>query len=302
MPVLSRSAPAVESRPVVPCVYCRRDIPASSFVFLSAARRLMSASCPSCSRRTTLTAATWRRWSGVRLPIPTHSVADLTVAGHYIPSSPRGEPIAGDFFDVVELEADRTLIAVGDVSGHGADAAERMISLRSATRALSLDGQSPTEVLARLDRLQSDGDPEDIATIWLGMYYPSTGVLRYASAGHLPPVIAGFGDRTILLSEATAPPLGTGVVGANAPVEEIFLPAGAYLVAFSDGLIERPDRDLEQQLHLLREVVERAYRQQGVGTTPQELVSAIIGELVPNAAAARDDVCVLVLRRDAPEL
>lgn len=50
---------------VVPCLYCREQIPAASFVFWSSTRRLMSATCPSCRRRVTLTTATWRRWRAV---------------------------------------------------------------------------------------------------------------------------------------------------------------------------------------------------------------------------------------------
>jgi len=48
---------------VLPCVYCRADIAADDFVFWTAARRLLSATCPHCKRRVTLAAATWRRWS-----------------------------------------------------------------------------------------------------------------------------------------------------------------------------------------------------------------------------------------------
>lgn len=53
---------AAHDRPSVPCVYCRGPIPASTFVFWSNARRLMSATCPECDRRVTLVTSTWRRW------------------------------------------------------------------------------------------------------------------------------------------------------------------------------------------------------------------------------------------------
>jgi hypothetical protein len=54
----------------VPCIYCRDPIPAESFTFWSSTRRLMSATCPTCSRRVTLTAATWQRW----VAVPVHAV------------------------------------------------------------------------------------------------------------------------------------------------------------------------------------------------------------------------------------
>ena len=49
--------------PTVSCVYCREQIPADTFAYWSSARRLLSAACPACRRRVTLSAATWRRWS-----------------------------------------------------------------------------------------------------------------------------------------------------------------------------------------------------------------------------------------------
>jgi hypothetical protein len=48
--------------PAVPCAYCRSPIPAESFTYWSAARRLLSAPCPDCHRRVTLAATTWQRW------------------------------------------------------------------------------------------------------------------------------------------------------------------------------------------------------------------------------------------------
>lgn len=50
-------------RTVLPCVYCRADISADDFEFWTAAHRLLSATCPHCQRRVTLTAVTWRRWA-----------------------------------------------------------------------------------------------------------------------------------------------------------------------------------------------------------------------------------------------
>jgi hypothetical protein len=60
--------PTITSRalvvgPTVPCVYCRRPISAATFAYWSAAKRLLSADCPTCQRRVTLTAGAWRRWS-----------------------------------------------------------------------------------------------------------------------------------------------------------------------------------------------------------------------------------------------
>jgi hypothetical protein len=60
-PILVTPLPAVVG--MMTCVYCREPIPADVFTYWSAAKRLLSAACPSCRRRVTLSAATWRRWS-----------------------------------------------------------------------------------------------------------------------------------------------------------------------------------------------------------------------------------------------
>lgn len=54
--------PADDLQIGVPCVYCRRLIPAATFAFRSDAKRLLSAKCPGCERRVTLTTSTLRRW------------------------------------------------------------------------------------------------------------------------------------------------------------------------------------------------------------------------------------------------
>lgn len=288
--------------PSVPCTYCRTPMPAASFSRGSAAKRLLCAACPGCDRRVTLATATWRHWSGLAdaalagTPTVMPRIGGVSLAGRCIAAGPAGEPVGGDFYETIWLDPTRLFIAVGDVAGHGAPAVTRMAQLRDATRALAMNDSSLPEILRRLDRMQGSLDPEDIATIWLGMYDPQTGRLTYASAGHLPPVIAGRVVPPALLEEATAPPLGTGVVGKLASVEEFQLPVGGVLVAYSDGLIERPYCDIEGQLDLLRETLLRATTR--VEPTPEELVTEILREFVPSPAAARDDVCVLVLRRD----
>lgn len=225
------------------------------------------------------------------------AIGDLSMAGRYIPSGPHGESVAGDFFDVFRLHPSRLLIAVGDVAGHGVGAFARMTWLRAATRAFSLAETSPGEVLRQLDRIQSRFEPEDIATLWVAMYNPQSGLLSYASAGHLPPVLAHPGGTAVLLEEAGAPPLGTGAVAQHVAEHEIRWPAGAVLVGFSDGLIERPGADLDDQLAALRGVVELVNRQHGDDESPDALVDLILGAMVPDPDRARDDVCIMALRR-----
>lgn len=62
--ILEPTGAVASAGQTVPCVYCREPIAADKFSYWSPARRLLSAACPACQRRVTLSEATWRRWSG----------------------------------------------------------------------------------------------------------------------------------------------------------------------------------------------------------------------------------------------
>jgi serine phosphatase RsbU (regulator of sigma subunit) len=224
------------------------------------------------------------------------AVADLDFAGRYVPAGAGPEPVAGDFYDLLVLDADLVAVIVGDVAGHGAAATARMHQLRAATRAYAIQQPGPATVLERLDRFCARLDPEAVATLWYGEYRRSTGTLTYASAGHPPPVLTSHGDATTLLDPATSPPLGAGD-GHSAPEHQVVLSAGAILVAYSDGLVERRGTDLEEQIALLQTIVEAAChpdRPAGADSIAAEILAA----LVPDPETAEDDVCLLVVRRE----
>jgi serine phosphatase RsbU (regulator of sigma subunit) len=221
----------------------------------------------------------------------------VVIAARCYPSGRRGEPIGGDFFDVFGLGAARTLIAVGDVVGHGVAAAGRMVALRDENRRLALLGLSLGEVLRRLDLMECRQGPEEVATLWLGIYDRTTNCLEYASAGHPPPVLAGVGGCTRLLAEASAPPLGTGQVDRHVLVDRVPFAAGALLVAYSDGLIERAHLDLENQIEALRRIVEQVYSPGLSQTDLERLVEQVLQRLPHNPVDAPDDVCILAVYR-----
>jgi hypothetical protein len=184
-------------------------------------------------------------------------VADLAVAGRYVPTAEGPEPVAGDFFEVLPLGPDRVALIVGDVAGHGTAALSAMRRLRSAALAGAPDADGPADLLGRLDRALQRCGEEEFATLWYGEYRPSTGTLTYAAAGHPPPALHVDGCVRVL-AEASAPALGTGVVQALAVEHRQVLPPGAVLVAYSDGLLERRGTDFDIQLAGLTALVERA--------------------------------------------
>lgn len=216
------------------------------------------------------------------------AVADLTVAGLYVPAGEGPEPVAGDFYDVLPLGTDLLALLVGDVAGHGPVALEAMRRLRATARAYAREGHGPVSVLVRLDAFIERTGAEEFATLWFGEYRPSTGTLTYASAGHPPPLLHVH-DGVLLLAESDAPPLGTGLAHATAAEHVDVLPPGAVLVAYSDGLIERRGTDFDDQLALLTHVVQRACDPTRTSTS-DDIAAEILHALVPNPDRAEDDV------------
>jgi hypothetical protein len=81
-------------------------------------------------------------------------------------------------------------------------------------------------------------------------------------------------------------------------VDEVFWQAGAVLVAYSDGLVERPDRDLGDQINDLRDLVGWIHATLGADAPPRILAETLFNAVVPDPASTLDDACILVLRRE----
>lgn len=223
-------------------------------------------------------------------------VADLAAAGVFLPAAgPGPEPVAGDFYDVLPLLSGAVAILLGDVSGHGPGAVERMRSLRAAAAGCVAVDAAPSLVLARLDTIMQALGPEDLATLWCGLYRPGSGELTYSSAGHPPPMLLEQGVPARPLALSDAPPLGTGFVRQVAEHMTVLAP-GSVLVAYSDGLIERQRTHFDDQLALLGAAADAACGPHR-DCMPASVAVGLVESLVPEPDAASDDVCVLVLRR-----
>ena len=175
----------------------------------------------------------------------------LELAVRYLPAAD-GTAAGGDFYDAVELPGGRLGIAVGDIVGHGPDAAAAMGQLRSALRAYALEGRSPARVLQLLSRY-ADGVPGARgATLVYAVLDPAAREVRYACAGHPPPLLVGIDGDTRFLEGARGVPLdralGHVYEDATAPV-----PERATLVLYSDGAIERRGEPLDAGMARLAE-------------------------------------------------
>jgi GAF domain-containing protein len=218
------------------------------------------------------------------LPRVLPSAAGVLMSARYLPRGADG-PVGGDFYDAVALPGERVGLAIGDVAGKGLSAAAAMGQVRAALHAYALEDEDPGSVLARLDRFVS---AMDITATAMFITIDADGELAIASAGHPPAVLVDAGGAR-LVTGALGPPLGSGV--STGPAERNHLPAGARMLLYTDGLVERRDERLDRSLEALRQVVASA--PPGLDA----LCDRVLEALAPADAEWPDDVALLAVRR-----
>ncbi|MFF9349587.1 SpoIIE family protein phosphatase [Streptomyces sp. NPDC014734] len=177
--------------------------------------------------------------------------AGLRIAYRYLPAeAARG--IGGDWFDAIPVPQGRTALVVGDVMGHGINAAATMGQLRTATRALAGLALPPDQVLHHLDRLTADLH-ETTATCVYAVLDPRHRTYRVALAGHPPPVLLPAGRAPRLLDLPTGAPLGVGGVPFRTTLLE--LRPGDRLMLYTDGLVETRNEPIDSRLRVLLDLL-----------------------------------------------
>src|SRR5207247_10131465 len=121
----------------------------------------------------------------------------LDVAARYRPAGP-GHLVSGDWYDAVLLPANKVLLAVGDVAGHGIEAVTGMVALRNFLRGLAITGAGPGTLLGWLNSAACHLADDIYGTAICGTYDPGNRTLRWARAGHLPPVVVRSGTARTL--------------------------------------------------------------------------------------------------------
>jgi sigma-B regulation protein RsbU (phosphoserine phosphatase) len=229
------------------------------------------------------------------LPTALPAVPGLGLAARYVAGS---GAVGGDWYDVFVLPDGKLGVVVGDVAGSGLEAAVIMGRMRSALRAYVLETPDPATALRMLDRKIQYFEPNAMATVLYGLYTPGTGDFTVSSAGHLPPVLAAPGGQAGLLPLRPDPPIGT----ADDPQRgsaTFFIPPGALLCCYTDGLVERRGQVLDQGMDTLAATLGKLIAAgPGAATEPvaedacAEIMRALVG-----STAAQDDIAVLVLSR-----
>ncbi|MDH6108964.1 PAS domain S-box-containing protein [Kitasatospora sp. MAP12-15] len=214
---------------------------------------------------------------------------DVECASRYLPAGASAE-VGGDWYDTVALPGGSTLLVVGDVMGHGLDAAATMSEYRTLLRALALQGRRPDEILREAERIVEALEVERVATCLLVLIDPAAGTSSFASAGHLPPLQLEPGRAGRLLDVPVGPPLGTGC-GGYLQLTMPYAP-GSTLLLYTDGLVERRGTDIEESLAGFA----------ALALDPADPLEHLIDTALTALAAGHgeDDVAVLAARLISP--
>jgi serine phosphatase RsbU (regulator of sigma subunit) len=215
---------------------------------------------------------------------PPVDVAGIDVAVRYRPAE-AGHLVAGDWYDTLVLPSKKLLIVVGDITGHGIEAATGMVGARNALRGLAMTGAGPAELLRSLNYAACHLDERMAGTVVCGVYDPRTQVLRWARAGHLPPIVVRDATARML-------PLPEGVLLGLAPdigyeEAELRMRSGDSLLLFTDGLVERRVGSITDALADFRDAAIP------VGASAAEHADRVLREATSDTG---DDACLVVLR------
>lgn len=225
------------------------------------------------------------------LPEELPKIAHLDIAGVCIPAT----HVGGDYFDVIQHSFAPPTIVIADVSGHNVGAALLMSAFRSTIRT-GIAGfyMGPAQLMSRL---HAHLYPDLVrAEQWISccyvQFFPNERQIRYASAGHLPPIIYSARAKKFLPMETVDTILGVlpDVVFAE---ERVTLLPGDWMVLCTDGLYEADRKDKRLGVNRVKQVI-----QANVKKSAKQMLSALISEVkkfvAPNPL--KDDVTVVVAK------
>jgi serine phosphatase RsbU (regulator of sigma subunit)/GNAT superfamily N-acetyltransferase len=204
------------------------------------------------------------------------------------------EVSGGDIFGVWRLPSGALAVLVGDVSGKGLEVAAASSMVRFFIEARTWDSEDPAVVLAQANAILRRRLPGRVSLVTAFLAVIDHGVLRYANAGHVPPLLLGRTGEPLELP-TTGLPLG---VSDGVSFDRHDLPFGRadLLFASTDGLHEaRRDGELFGQDRVSALVAANRH-----ALAPQELVELAYAEAESWARELTDDVAIIALRPRPP--
>ncbi|HEV2438548.1 MAG TPA: GAF domain-containing protein [bacterium] len=220
------------------------------------------------------------------LPETLPEIPGIRLDAVYQAAGPEAD-VGGDWYDAFQLPDGRLALTVGDVAGHGLDAAVLMGEMRHGIRAAALAGHNPAKVLQVADTVLRTGGGR-MATAVVIIVDPVKLTFVYAAAGHPPPVLATHNGIEMLEQGTVALGFGEGLPMAPEPLP---LPSDGLLVLYTDGLIEL-DRDLVRGVEALHSAVAKEYAGRF-----DEPAHAILNRVTAGRPAF-DDIAILTVAVD----
>jgi hypothetical protein len=220
------------------------------------------------------------------LPVLTGGLSGVHITADYRPAD-LTQDVGGDWYDVFALRGGRIGFAVGDVVGHDLTAAAAMARLQAALRIVAQYAAGPAHAIEELDRASRFIANSEMTTVGYADYDPATRRLRYACAGHPPPLLITDSGSEFLWSGRSMP---VGMEPAARKQAECVVPAGATLVWYTDGLVERRGEPILPALERLAAAAARLSRQDA-----DDLCAALLRHMLAGQAL-RDDTVVLCVR------
>ncbi|MGY1434728.1 PP2C family protein-serine/threonine phosphatase [Streptomyces reniochalinae] len=213
----------------------------------------------------------------------------ISVSSAYVPSD---SGVGGDWYKCRELPDGRVLLAMGDASGHGVQAASRAVQQRSALAGLAYTGGDAAQLLWALGEVVYNdyyGNLDTTATCVVGHLFPEARAFRWASAGHPAPILVRNGEPRLLEGEHG---MMLGVLAdADYTTNTAQLHPGDLLLLYTDGVVERRGSDLETGSAALLEAVRRWMAQGRLTETASErMVAQLLGP------EAEDDATILAIQ------
>lgn len=221
------------------------------------------------------------------VPAGLPALSGLEMAARYVPGTGN---VGGDWYDVFSVPTGEVFAVIGDVAGSGLQAAVIMGRMRSALRAYALETVDPAGVLERLSRKMHHFEPNAMATVLCAVLSPSLDQVHISCAGHLPPIIARPGQLAIEADVFADVLIGVPML-CSRRVSTLGFPPGALLCLYTDGLVERRGRPLDEGIARLCAAV---------AGDPETACSHVMATMTRDDPTHSDDVALLMLhRRDA---
>jgi serine phosphatase RsbU (regulator of sigma subunit)/anti-sigma regulatory factor (Ser/Thr protein kinase) len=225
------------------------------------------------------------------LPSQLPQPSGLSFSARYMPAAAK-RLVGGDWFDVIELPDGRVGVAIGDVVGHGLEAATLMGALRTALQAYALQGLSPAATAPLLARFASSlAGRGQMATYVYGIVDVERRSFTFVNGSHPPPIVVRPDGTAFVVESDPLPPLGARAA-AMAEERRVELEPGTAIVLYTDGLVERRGERLATRQARLHDAAAAAPAE------PDLLCEALI-ETMLGGQPPDDDVAVLALQRTA---